>query len=514
MTPTAQRPSDGGIPGTLPDTWVDRAHEAVTTVITSDWLMYGIAALLAVLLALSIRSRNKRAKIEEAGGKADLTRTDRAITRITGILATAMVATGAWKVFGDVLQLHPAVRLVLFFFAEAQIITAWRRVRRHIRRHAALGTGTRTIYAIAFGSATIAALDANNMVEVAIRFFAAGVAAYMIAEELAEELDIYLTANPDLQPTAQPRGRIKWAVTPERILVWLHLASPTERTVEEVDRRRRIARFARTAYRLHMLTEDSAPKWRITLARRSLRRQAEAANEHLNLAGDPRALDDIQTQIALLFGVEDGTTKTAVSGHNPLRVSVIVGQSTGQPDGHGEVIESGHGPAIEADTRPDTAADIRPDMVADTHRTAAADTLTAALTDTVTDVPADTGTDTLTGVRSDTTAGVRRTVQRPRRRTPDRTPKWSKEQLKAFKLRDTRPDMTYPQIAREVGVSEKTVSRWVKAREAADTETDTAPDTNPVERTSIPLSALPFPEPTPVTVSGTNGNHYPTTEEN
>lgn len=514
MTAT-DRPSDGGLTGTnagpnaVDQGWLDAAWTTATGILTSNWFMYLLAGILGGLLAVSLYTRNRRARIEEAGGKANLTSTDKAITRITGILATAMVATGAWKVFGDVLELHPAVRLVLFFFAEAQIITAWRRVRRHIHRHAALGPGIRTVYGIAFGSATIAALDADHLVEVAIRFFAAGVAAYMIAEELAEELDIYLTANPGRKPTGARRGRIKWAVTPERILVWLRLADPNERTVEDVDRRRRIARFARTAYRLHLLTENKAAKWRIALARRSLRRQAEAANEHLNLAGDPQALADIQTQIALLFGVEDGTTKAAVSGHNPLRVSVIVGQPTGHP----EVIESGQVPAIEVDTAPDTPvdnvpdtpADNRPDIVTDIHRTAAADTMTAALTNITPDTQTATGPDTLTGPRPDTTTGSRRTAQRPRRRTPDRTPKWTKEQLKAFKLRDTRTDMTYPLIAREVGVSEKTVSRWFAKRDGAE-QLGSGPDTAPV---IPPVFNLPT---TPV-VTGVNGHHL-SLEEN
>jgi hypothetical protein len=309
---TSTTPAGGG--------WVDAAWAELDAVVTHDWFMYGLAGLLALLLALSLRSRRKRTKLETEGKKAELTRTDLAVTRITGILATAVVATGAWKVFGDVLHLHPAIRLVLFFFAEAQIVAAWRRVRRHIHRHATLGPGVRTIYGIAFGSALVAAFDADNFVEVLLRFFAAGVAAYMIAEELAEELDIYLTAHPQKRTsgTARVRGRIKWAFNLERILVWLRLAEPTERTVEEVERQRRVARFARTAYRLHVLKENEAKKWRIRLAQWQLRRQTESGNEHLNLAGDEKALADVRAQLALLYGAEAGTSRTAVDDLNPL----------------------------------------------------------------------------------------------------------------------------------------------------------------------------------------------------
>src|ERR1700759_173109 len=112
--------------------WVDGVRAGIEGVAHSGWLVYGIAGILDVLLVLLSLARAKRSKVEDEGGKAALTRTDRAVTRITGILATAVVATGAWKVFGlPALHLAPWIRVILFFFAEAQILAAWRRVRRH-----------------------------------------------------------------------------------------------------------------------------------------------------------------------------------------------------------------------------------------------------------------------------------------------------------------------------------------------------------------------------------------------
>lgn len=307
-TVTVPDPSQGA------QSWTENAWASIDATIRSDWLMYGLVALLAALLAASLIARRKRTDTTTEA-KADLTRVDRAVTRITGILATAMVATGAWKVFGDVLHLHPLVRLALFFFAEAQIVSAWRRVRRHIFRHAALGRGIHFIFAIAFGSALIAALDADNLVEIAIRLFAAGVAAFMIAEELVEELDIHLTANPDLR-TSQPPS---WARRHfDRLLVWLGLAQATHSTIAEFERQRRIARFARTAHRFHLLEEGGAATWRINRVRRKLRRLTESANEHLKLATDRAALNDVRAQLALLYGVEAGTSRKAVADLQPL----------------------------------------------------------------------------------------------------------------------------------------------------------------------------------------------------
>lgn len=308
------------VPAVTPGLW-QRAQDTIAGLLHTGWLIYALAGTLALLLALSLRARHKRTKAEAAGQKSELTRTDRAVTRLTGILATAVVATGAWKVFGDVLHLHPAIRLVLFFFAEAQIVAAWRRVRRHIYRHAQLGPGIKTIYGIAFGSALVAAFDADNGVEVLLRFFAAGVAAYMIAEELAEELDIYLTAHPHLATTTRkPRGRINWANHLERALVWLRLAEATDRTIAEVERQRRISQLARMAYRLQLLKDRKAGKLvnaRTTWVRWRLRRLTEAANEHLGLATNQALLTDLRAQAALLYGAEDGMSRHAVRDQQP-----------------------------------------------------------------------------------------------------------------------------------------------------------------------------------------------------
>lgn len=168
---------------------------------------------------------------------------------------------------------------------------------------------------------------------------------------------------------------------------------------------------------------------------------------------------------------------------------------------------TGHESDTEADTEADMETGQGPDMEADT----VTDTRPDSDPDTAPDVPggtpaghaADMAGDTLTTL----VPGASRTLRRPARRTPDRTPKWSKEQLKAFRLRDTRPDITYPQIAREVGVSDKTVSRWFKAREAADSR-----DTDDSEHHPTTLPALPIAEPNPYATAAVNG-HDPTTQE-
>lgn len=293
--------------------------EHAAGVLTHRWAIYVGAAILALLFARAVLRRIRRDRAAPFD-KAAITRADRAITRITGLAATAVLALGMWDFFGDVFHMHPLVRVTLFAFIEMQIVAAFRRARRHLNRHGHLGHAILTVYGLAFASASIAAVHADTLDLAMFRLFVAGIAAYMLAEELAEERDILRTGNPAKYATsvrARAKRPINWALTPERVLVWLRLAEPTERQVEQVERQRRLARFARTAHRLHTLKEAGSPQWRIRRAARSLRRQAEAANEHLSLATDRDEMDRVRAHLAFLYQVEVGTSRAAVSDLSP-----------------------------------------------------------------------------------------------------------------------------------------------------------------------------------------------------
>jgi transposase-like protein len=500
--------------------WAHGVQAWISEAAHSNSLTYAIAGLLALLLALSIRSRRKRAKVEAGGNKAHLTRTDKAITRITGLIATAVLAQGMWVFFGDELHLPPELRVVLFAFVEFQIISAWRRAIRTLHRHGHLGTAVRTIYVLAFGSAFIASWHAGSTQLGGFRWFVAFVAAYMIAEELAEELDIFLTANPEKCPGKRAPRRINWALSPERVFVWLRLAEPKEREIEDVDRRRRIARFARTAYRLDTLKVEKAWKWRISLARRSLRRQSEQANEHLNVATDTLAMFAIRSQLAFLYQVEAGTTRAAVSDLSPFtpaeRLAIaaepftrqtsahnedtVVGQQADRVTGHDDRTAPDTAPDIDGDAAPDSTPDAMPDGLPDNAPPIAGDTVTGQ------------GPDLMSGLYVSTRQDVRPDIKAPARRTSARTngptvsgQAWTKEQVKAFAMKDSDPDTTYTEIARKLGVADKTVSRWFKARESAD---------GPAERSSGPDILPTFTLPREPVTTPVNGYHPTPSEEN
>lgn len=232
-------------------------------------------------------------------------------------------------------------------------------------------------------------------------------------------------------------------------------------------------------------------------ARRALARSSRVRGAWLVLSGQaytqPIQLPAIRVDSTV------GAAPDTIGGHlvgsapdidGDTRPDVVTGHGdgttpdTGTPDAPDTVPDSPTGQAAdtEPDTRPDASQDTVPDAPQGIPTGQAPDTTGAALPDT--------GTVTT------------RTPRRPARRTPDRTPKWTKEQLKAFRLRDTRPDMTYPLIAREVGVSEKTVSRWFQRREASmpgDAAGQELPPTTGLD--------LPIREPNLFVTAPVNGSH-------
>lgn len=295
--------------------WVEQSLHAVPA---PAWYITG-GLVITAGLAASVR-------IALAGKKNTQRRkSDKVLTFLAAAVATGVVATGMWNFFGDVLHItNPVGRTALFaFFEIAMLASAFRSRRFRLDRAAKRDTPTDpdaepdaridvdgiAVWVLASLSGLFASADEPTTTGKLVRIVAPLLAAWMWERGLAGEL---------MQFTRGAK-RINWALTPERILVWLGIADPSGRQIGEVARKRRIATFSRTAYRLQILKEDQAAKWRIKLTRWRLRQLTEAANEHLNLATDRVLLGEVRAQLALLYGVEDGTSRTAVADLHPLR---------------------------------------------------------------------------------------------------------------------------------------------------------------------------------------------------
>jgi hypothetical protein len=237
------------------------------------------------------------------------------LTVIAAALATMVSASGMWKCFTDILGPSP-LRIVFFAYIEVALFASAFLARARLVREPAKGTtgvDGAAVWVLAAITASLSALDASSFREICLRLVAPLVAAWMWERALAAERSVRL---------GNTVAHIHWAVTIERILIWLRLAESSDRDVSEIDRARRRARLGRARLRLHLLQNKKAATWRIRRAHNRVIRQAMHAAEHVGLADFPDAADEreaIQMYMATLYGVIDATTPEAVAHFNAWR---------------------------------------------------------------------------------------------------------------------------------------------------------------------------------------------------
>jgi len=234
------------------------------------------------------------------------------LTIIAAALATAVSASGMWKFFTDILGETP-LRIAFFAFIEIALFASALLARSRLLRDPQTGTtgiDGIAVWVLAALTASLSALDSDSFREVCLRLVAPLVAAWMWERALAAERNVRL---------GKTARRINWAITPERILVWLRLADARDRDVSQVDRARRRAKLGRARLHLHLLQSRNAFAWRVRRAHRQVIRHAMHAAEHIGLADFPNATNErqaIQMYMATLYGFVDATTPQAVAHLN------------------------------------------------------------------------------------------------------------------------------------------------------------------------------------------------------
>lgn len=473
-----------------PQGWMDAALDRITagidTIPTPVWWITA-SLVIAAGLASSIRIALGR-----KAAKARQIKSDKFLTFLAAGVATGVVATGMWKFFGDVLNIaNPYARVALFaFFEIAMLASAFRSRRFRLERAARrdhnpnyeenrIDVDGIAVWVLAGLSGLFAAADEHTTAGKAVRVVAPLLAAWMWERGLAGELMQFVRGNKTLN----------LRVTPERVLVWLGIAEPSGREVGEVDRRRRVAQFARTAHRHNLFLEQGKTGWRVSWTKWRLRRLTESANEHLKLATDPVLLGEVRAQLALLYTVEGGTSRHAVADLQPLRSADRLAISdkpftppTDTPAGDvgGEsnsatqdanLADGGHanpgdnGTAIEPATEP-------------VGQTATVDTV------------------------EDANAAPRKAATR--RATKVATSDAHPTALKLAKFLAKYPGETNVELAKRMRVGDRTVSRY-----RADAEAIVAAQKTPI---TTPIMT-PIPEPKSGVVAGVNGHSHTTPEE-
>ena len=249
------------------------------------------ATLAAVLLCLYAARLTLRGIRRLTAGR----RAEDVLTVVAASIATLVQTTGMWKFFGNVLDVPPILRVALFSFIEVAVLASALRARRNVIEsptHTA-GIDGKAVWGLTATSAVLSTLDAGSFAEVVFRLVVASVAAWLWERSMSAERQ-------------RRTGRsIHWRITPERILVRLGFAEPSDRTAGDVDTHRRLTRVAVRSMNLRTLDAAGAWAWRITRAERRLRAATRAAVEHAGLGTDPAAQAALMSIIAALYASTD-----------------------------------------------------------------------------------------------------------------------------------------------------------------------------------------------------------------
>jgi hypothetical protein len=299
----------------LPD--LSALYQDNNTVLTALAVLAGLGLLLVLISQLRRLAKHRMTMLV-----ANI------LTVIAAVLATMVSASGMWKFFTDILGESP-LRIAFFAYIEVALLASALLARARLLRDPEKGTTGAdgvAVWVLAVLTASLSALDATSFREVCLRLAAPLVAAWMWERALAAERSARLGST---------MSRIHWAITIERILIWLRLAEAQGRDVSDIDRARRRARLGRARHDLYLLQQKRAANWRIRLAHNKVIRQAMQAAEHIGLADFPAAANEreaTQMYMATLYGVIDATTPEAVARFNAWHIGTVPSTAAILPD--------------------------------------------------------------------------------------------------------------------------------------------------------------------------------------
>ena len=233
-----------------------------------------------------------------------------ALTFLVYLLATVASADGMWTFFGDVLHMtYLPLRASVFSIFEAAVLVSALRARqaRLDDIESKGGVDALAVWVFAALSGVFSASHETQLAARGVRLVLPLLAAYMFERSTsAEQGDVR-------QAEGERRKRLVLRFSPERILVALGLADPTDRSIETVNRDRVIARLATLSVRKTLAVKD---KDRVKATER-FQAALEKANERYGLAVDLKLMAQLRASVALLLNSGDATSPEAVQSANP-----------------------------------------------------------------------------------------------------------------------------------------------------------------------------------------------------
>ncbi len=192
-------------------------------------------------------------------------RPDKWLARLSFLVGFAWSGEAMWEVATQKLGLSHVFAGFAFFLFESQMATAMMRAERHQAVHQYPGRHGRAVWLIAVVAGLIAAMAGDSPVEVGLRLAVPVMVAY--------QWWVGLTGD----GSARPADAIAWAWTPRRVLVTLGLARPGEQDLKAVDRERQVRAIAVVSHRLH----STSSSWRRSRCQVRLRRLAMHADDSM-----------------------------------------------------------------------------------------------------------------------------------------------------------------------------------------------------------------------------------------
>jgi len=235
--------------------------------------------------------------------------------------ATILSADGAWNFFRGTLHLNLQLCIAAFALFEISVlacaVTARHRrlasLRRYRNTHPGMpvdpaerhsgGVAGVAVWVFAALSGLFSASHEVVMWGQGVRFVAPLMAAFLFE----------LLVSTEVMDAQGRRRKVNVRFTPERIMVALGLADPTDRTAGDVARDKEIARLATLCVRAQEAPDDQKGD----KARAAYRRQLERCNERYGLSTDPKLMGQLQRSLALFYGSLESTTADAVAAANP-----------------------------------------------------------------------------------------------------------------------------------------------------------------------------------------------------
>ena len=244
-------------------------------------IIAAVAAVAAVVVAVvAARSGARMIRARGVSGEQLLTLT-------VAALATAVSAQGMWVFFDKSLHLPIPLRIMVFAFLELTVLASALRARSAQLRGGSAGVDGIAMWVLTGLSSVLAATDAPNTGALFARLAIPLVAAWGWERSMKLEREL---------KTGWAKT-INWRLTPERVLIRLGLADPTDRTASEVAVTHRMMQVALAADEAAALREAGITGRRVRRADAKVRATMRRA-----LSDGGLRPDELRENIAMLRG--------------------------------------------------------------------------------------------------------------------------------------------------------------------------------------------------------------------